>query len=324
MNIGTAFFGNGTAAPAGSPPANRISAFEGALFAYKFFIRQFRPAVRSVLLPISAAGLVLYLSLSTYLAELLTFLEFPNARVASLALGTLAAGLFLSLFCYAIAVTAIANLALGRRRHGSWLRLRAQRQEWRVYAAYLRFLLLLGLVFAAAYLLSAYVTPFLAIPERFAPLPPTLVSIVGVYWLFARIGFLIPAVVAAGEGTVLRKARQESARDLWRNCSLIALLLVPGLLVQIAGEYALRMGAGVPHAAGNLPLADYARSTGEMLGGYLAVASISAFVSIVLLTAGAIGVYRGERFESMPEAGKQRSGFHANPRRSVPGERLPE
>src|ERR1700730_10313801 len=92
----------------------RVSAFAAALFAYKFFIRRFWSVLRLLALPMLAAGLVLYVCVSLYLSDLLRFLGAPDPHVASFALGILAAGILLSLFCYAIAVAAITNLALGK------------------------------------------------------------------------------------------------------------------------------------------------------------------------------------------------------------------
>src|SRR6266567_3139398 len=269
---------------------NRVSALAAAIFAYKFFFHRFWSVLRLLALPIIAAGLVLYVCISLYLSELLQFLGAPNPRVASFALGILAAGIFLSLFCYAIAVTAITNLALGKIEQGPWFHFRVERQEWRVYAAYMRFLLLLSLVFVSVYLFSTYAGPLFASAQNSTRWALTTLSVVIVFSLTARVGFLVAPVVATSEGPVLRKAWQESARDFWRNCGLIILLIVPGLLVQIAGEYVLR--AWVPHVAGNLSFADYTREMGGMLGSFLVVVSLSSFVTIVLLTVGAVGAYQ--------------------------------
>jgi hypothetical protein len=271
---------------------DRVSAFAAALFAYKFFVHRFWSVLRLLALPIIGAGLVLYVCVSLYLSELLRFLGAPDPRVASFALGILAAGIFLSLFCYAIAVAAITNLALGKVERHRWFHFGAQRQEWRVYAAYMRFLLLLGLVFISVYLFSTYVGPLLAAAQNALRGTLTTLSVLIVFCLTARIGFLVAPVVAASEGPVLRKAWQQSARDFWRNCGLIILLIVPGLLVQIAGEYVLQFGAWAPHVAGNLSFADYTRVMGGMLGSFLVVVSLSSFVTIVLLTVGAVAAYQ--------------------------------
>ena len=272
---------------------NRVSALDAALFAYKFFVHRFWSVLRLLALPIIAAGLVLYVCISLYLSELLRFLGAPDPRVASFALGMLAAGIFLSLFCYAIAVAAISNLVLGKvKRRRPWFHFGAERHEWRVYAAYMRFLLLLGLVFVSVYLFSTYVGPLLATAHNATRWTLTTLSVVIVFSLTARLGFLVAPVVATSEGPVLRKAWQESARDFWRNCGLIILLIAPGLLVQIAGEYVLQFGAWVPRVAGNLSFAEYTRVMGGMLGSFLVVVSLSSFVTIVLLTVGAVAAYQ--------------------------------
>src|SRR5262245_31162931 len=86
----------------------RITLGQAALSAYGFLFRQGGQVLRALILPVTAAGLVLYTSLGFYLSELLSFLGSPNPRVASLALGTLAAGFFLSLFFYSMAVVAVS------------------------------------------------------------------------------------------------------------------------------------------------------------------------------------------------------------------------
>ena len=281
--------------------ADRVSAFAAALFSYKFFVRRFWSIVRLLVLPIIAAGLVLYVCMSLYLSELLQFLGAPNPRVASFALGILTAGIFLSLFCYATAVVAITNLALGKVEPGSWFHFRVERQVWRVYAAYMRLLLLLSLVFISVYLFSAYVAPLLPVARGPMRWTLTILSVTAVYCLTARVGFLIAPVVAASEGPILRRAWQQSAGDFWRNGGLIILLMVPGLLVQIAGEYVLQFGAWAPRTTGNLSFAAYTKVMGEMLGSFLVVVSLSSFVTIVLLTVGAIAVYQRARLPDVPQ-----------------------
>jgi hypothetical protein len=297
VNFRIALSSGQTAAILADYSADRVSAFAAARFAYRFFFRQFGIVVRLLLLPIIAAGLVLYACLDSYLAELLRFLASPNPRVATLALGVLAAGIFLPLFFYAAVVAAASNLALGKKAKNARLNFKIERQEWRLYAAYLRFLLLLCVVFVSVYLLAAYVAPLFPGTAALSPWIFAFLCATAVFWLTARIGFLIAPVVAAGEGPVLRKAWRQSSPDLWRNCTLIVLLLIPGLLVQIAGEYALRIGAGAPRVSGNLSLPEYARLVGQMLGGFLAVLSVSLLVTIALLTFGALAAYHRHRLQ---------------------------
>jgi hypothetical protein len=299
---------------------DRVSAFAVAVFTYRFFVRRFWSVLRLLALPIIAAGLVLYVCVSLYLSELHRFLGAPDPRVASFALGILAAGIFLSLFCYAIAVAAISNLVLGKAERRPWFHFGAERQEWRVYAAYMRFLLLLGLVFISVYLFSTYVGPLLSGAENAVRWSLTILGVLIVFCLTARVGFLVAPVVAASEGPVLRRAWRQSASDFWRNCGLIILLIVPGLLVQVAGEYVLQFGAWAPHVARNLSFAAYTRVMGEMLGSFLIVVSLSSFVTIALLTVGAVAAYQNRSLLKSSKASRERLGPRANFAGSAPVE----
>jgi hypothetical protein len=294
---------------------------QAASFAYGILLHRSDQVLRAVLLPITVAGLVLYCSLGFYLSELLSFLDSPDPRVASLALGTLAAGFFLCLFFYAMAAVGISDLVLRRPRGEIGLQFRAERQEWRVYAAYLRLLLVVSVIPVAVYLVSTCAT---FVPFIRADVVSWLATAAGagaLCWLFARVGFLVTSVVAGSEGAVLRRAYELSAQHLWRNCALIAILMLPGFAIQIAGEYALRAATGMPFAGGNLPLADSARLMGDTLGGFLAVASLSVAISIVLLTAGALAVYRVSP-APQPQTGAKKEAYESS--LAVLAEKLPE
>src|SRR5262249_38251635 len=132
------------------------------------------------------------------------------------------------------------------------------------------------------------------VPAAMSSLLVSLLGVAGTAWLYARIGFLLPHVVATSEGPVLRRAHHISTQHLWRNCGLLILLLLPRVARQIVGGFALRAATGKPFAGSNLPLADSARLMADTLGGFAALASLSVSVSIVLLTAGAIAVYRAQ------------------------------
>jgi hypothetical protein len=82
---------------------------------------------------------------------------------------------------------------------------------------------------------------------------------------------------------------------------LLALLLVPGVLLLIAGGYAFQMKVGGLRIGGALSLVDSARSMKEMLGVFVPVITLASFVTIALLTVGAIAVYQTERFRHVWE-----------------------
>ena len=277
---------------ANDPVLPGISIFAVAAFAYDFLFRRFWSLLRLLVLPILAAGFILYVCLSSYISELLLFLGSPAPRVASVALGTLAAGIFLSLFCYSVAASAVMNAVLGKSDRSPWALLKTERQDWRVYAAYLRLLLILSAGLIATFVAGAYFLPLLGVSQAAIPWVLTVLSAFGVYWLIARIGFLIVPVIAAGEGPVLRAAWSQSSKHLLRNCLLIALLAAPGCLVWFSGEFLFHFDSGIAYAAAGSTLANYANAMAQTLGRFVALASVSAFFSIVLLTAGAVHLYR--------------------------------
>ena len=114
--------------------------------------------------------------------------------------------------------------------------------------------------------------------------------------LLAGVGFLLPIIVARSQGTVLRKALREGLHDFWQNCLLVVLLAIPGLAIEILSEYVVRWGTLSPRVLVNYPLANYARALENELPRFVVVASISAFVTIVLFASGSVFHYRNRRF----------------------------
>jgi hypothetical protein len=292
VNIRSALVNQGSALTAGDTAPSGVSALSVAAFAYEFLFRRFGLMLRVLLLPIFTAGLVLYVCLSAYISELLLFLASPGPQVASVALGTLAAGIFLSLFCYSLAVSSVMDMFLGRPQRSLWALLRTERQDWRVYAAYLRLLLIISAGLLAICLAGGYVMPLLGISQATTPWVLTFLGAVGAYWLIARIGFLVAPVIAEGEGTVLRAGWSRSSRSGLRNCVLVALLAAPGCLVWFSGELLFRLAWANPYVSIGSTLAEYANAMAQTLGQFVVLVSMSGFVSIVLLTAGAMHVYR--------------------------------
>jgi hypothetical protein len=291
VNLQAVLFG-GLKSDAG-PGIGQCSVFEAALFAYRFFFRRFWSLVRFAWFPLLLADLLLYSSISTYLLELRQFIAAPNPRVASLALGTLAAGVFLALLCYAVAIAAISNLAMGIHARKGWLHFRLQRQEWRLYAGYLRFLLVLSAATVAVVLACANLAAVLPLSQSARSWIPAGAGFVMAYWLTARIAFLIPPLTAEPPGPIIRTAWRLSSGETARICTLMLLLLLPGLIVQTVGEYGLRLWSSLAAPTVSVPIAETARFWGQVLGGLVFVLGCSSFVSIVFLTAGAVAVRRG-------------------------------
>jgi len=267
-----------------------LSVMEAIRFAYAFLGYRLGPALRLLWLPLLLAGVTLYISLSGYLADLLLFLGAPNPKLASRALGTLAAGIVLALFFYTNAVVSVTNLALERPRDTRWLSLRAGRQEWLLFSAYLRFLLLLVALVACLWDVSVFMGATLAMPRDVSWLATAVVVMTGTFWLFVRIGFLLPPIAVRGEGPVFRLAWKQSGKDFWRITAVVVLLLIPGLLVQWVGELLLRASSSVPADVQAMPIADYAQFMERTLGTGIVTTSLSFLLTIVLLSAGAVAV----------------------------------
>src|SRR5438309_10487028 len=112
-------------------PPRAVSAFVCAWLSYAFLFRRFVPLLKVAGLPIAAMGAVVYLSLNAYLSELMQFIASGDPRAASLALAALAAGIFISIFCVAVAVSGVTHLALESPSRMSWSSPKAGRREWR-------------------------------------------------------------------------------------------------------------------------------------------------------------------------------------------------
>jgi hypothetical protein len=282
-----------TAAEAGvNALERRTTALHAASFGYGFLVRRFPALVRLCLAPFAAVAIVQYLSLRTYLSELMTFIASGDARPASLALGAFAAGLFITVFTVAVAVSAVVDLVLERPITGRRIPFRMRRQEWRLYAAYLRLLLLAAGYSAVVYLASVFVLPLAGFEPSLIGVIAGFVLIAGYYGLFARVGFLIPPIVALSTGTVLRKALRSGGRDLPRNAALIVLLCIPGLLIEIFGEYLLRLGSEPVQLDIDLPVSFYARALENGLMKFVLLSSFGGMITLILLTVAAMVCYQ--------------------------------
>jgi hypothetical protein len=232
----------------------------------------------------------LYLCLSAYFHELLFYLVSGDPKAASLALGALALGTFLTLFFWTIAVSAAADIALAAQVPAGWFHLRLRRQEWRLYAAYLRFLMLIAALIGVVALLSIAALPFARDSRTMVPAVILIVLVLGL-WLTARAGFLMPPIVATTRGAILRAAWRKSLGHGWRIASLIAILLLPTVAVHAVSEFVLHaQGAVMPRNGQSLT--DYARLAQMGLSTFAVFATVEAFLAVTLLAAGAVSFYR--------------------------------
>jgi len=273
------------------------TAVTAASRSYAFLFHEIRPLTQLLIAPLAATGVVIYASLWAYVSELIAFISSGDARAASVALGALAAGIFLCVFFAAIAVSSVTDLILGRQSARGWIHLHPARQDWRLYAAYLRFLLVLSGYLSAIYLLCALALPALGAGRTTIGIVSVSAAIAGFYILFARIGFLIPAIVTGSTGAVLRKALHEGSGSFCRNLVLVVLLSVPGLVIQFAGEALFKAGTGsIRGVKLDLPIMLYARALESRLPEFALVFSLSGFVTLVLFAAGSVLSYRDQLF----------------------------
>ncbi len=278
----------------GSAPA-ALPVPEVIFCSYRFLFRQFWPTLKRVWLPFALAAIALFFCLSNYLSGLMAFLAVPDPRVASRALGILAVGIFVVLFCYTIAAISVADLVSRRPAPLGLLGLRARRQEWLLYAAYLRLLLFLVLLVVGLSFLSAAAAGALGISVRFVPWVSLWLSLAATYWFFARAGFLLAPIASENEAASLRRTWVCSSGNFWRIGIVLFVLLIPGLVLESLGELALRVWNSFPAHVDEIPMADYVRFMGEVLPAWLALFTLSSFVTIVLLIAGSVAVYNHVR-----------------------------
>jgi hypothetical protein len=264
----------------------RLSIGGPLAFAFGVLVRRWGQLLRVAWVPLLLAAGVLYASLDGYLSELQTFGGAPDPRVAGIALGELAAGIFGSLVLFSMFAVSVTEIALGREASARSFGLRLRRQEWRLYAAYLKFSV--GVIAFFALLCGAAIGNLRVVPAWL--LVP--VGVLGAYLLFVRTAFLFPPLIMSERGPMLRRAWALTASDAWRIAVVVLLLLLPGVAIEIAIEFALRLG-GMAIAGHAFPsLATYAPETRRVLPGFLVAMTLWSFVTITLLTGGAVAVYR--------------------------------
>lgn len=282
------------------PP--NLTAITAACLSSRFLFHEFRQLVQLIFAPLVATAIVLYASLWAYITELIAFIATGDARAASVALGALTAGVFLCMFFSALAVSAVVNLMLRNQRAQGWIRLHPARQDWRLYAAYMRFLLLLSGYFSAVYLVCALALPAVGLGRTTIGIVAFSAATAGFYALFARIGFFIPPIVAGSTGPVLRRALQEGSVSFGRNLALIALLSVPSFAIQLTGQVLFKAAThSISDIELDLSITTYARALESRLPEFALLFSLSLFVTLVLFTASSLECYRGRLFAQTDE-----------------------
>ncbi len=265
----------------------KIPVFRTVAFALGFAVRRFPAIAGATALPLLIGWLVMYLASTAYLDELQRLIRVQTDRTATLVLGLLAVGFFLTMFVKCVAVIAIGELAEGGSR--GRLRFRITLPEWRLYAANLRFLVVLALlvvfdrVVAWGFDALGYNNFLVGITK--------LLLAVALLYLALLLGFFMTPVVLKERGAVLRRSWRLVARQPWRVLAVIVLLTLPAAAVELGGEYVIRL-LGAPSFASTASLGVLTATMRQILPQFLAVAALAYTVSLVLLTAGAMYAYR--------------------------------
>ncbi len=268
----------------------QVSISKALGFAFSFSFRNAVAIAARIALPALVGWIAFYVSLFLYLTEFQWYVVNPSDRVASLVLGLATAGLLVTLFLHSLIVAAVAALALGLEDDG-WKYFHAARREWRLYAANLRLLLVAGIWVGAMQALQ-FAAVKLSWPALFGLVLDVLTA-GGLGLLAVRVWSLVaPVSVAKTQGNILRRAWQLSAGNSWRLAVIVVVLLLTGLAVETAGEFAMRASGVYPPLPSSDSLAGYAAIYCKVLPGVLGVVGIAYLIGNVLLTAARVHVYR--------------------------------
>ena len=269
---------------------SRISIRSALGFSLSFLVRNFSEIAARIVLPALIGWVVLYISLSLYLSELIRYLDNPSDRIASVILGLATGGLLLTLLLHSAIVTSLTELAMGVPGVG-WKYFHAARREWRVYAAKLRFLLVVALWLFVLQIFRVAVVKLLGLSYFNSVI--LIIMAIGLLWLVVRLWFLLaPVAVANARGHVLRPAWRLSSGHFWPIASIVVLVLSIGLLIEIAGEAVLRVGGFLPPFPSSGSLAGFARMYQMILPHALLAIAVAYLVVVTLLAAARADVYR--------------------------------
>jgi hypothetical protein len=266
-----------------------ISVRDTLVFSFSFLFRNASRIAARIVLPALGGWITFYVAFFLYLTELERYLGSPSDRIASLVLGLATAGLLATLFMHSIIVSAITSLALGLEE-GGWKYFRVGRRAWRIYAADLRFLLVFA-AFIAAMRIGELAIGRYAATAGYVWIADVVMG-VGLYWLVVRFWFLIaPIAVAKRDGEILRRGWRLSSGHFWSITAITAVLALPGLAVEFAGEFLMRLFGGYPELGSSGALASIVAMYRQILPDVLIAVGIGYLVAIVLLTLARVSFY---------------------------------
>lgn len=241
-----------------------------------------------IILPALLGGLALYVSFDLYLLELQHYLVHPTERLASLVLGVATAGLLLTLFMHSVTVAAVTSLSLERPDKG-WTCFCVSRRSWRIYAAYLRFLLVCAVFVVVVEFLR--ITAAGAVPLIGAA--AGVLMIAGLFFLIVRAGFLIaPIASATSEGPIVRQAWKLTSPVLLQLATVLFVTLLIGFAIEALGEVLLAFAVRYSPIGAQPTLLNLVTSYRTVLPATLIVVGIAYLPTVVLLSAAAASCYR--------------------------------
>ncbi len=258
--------------------AQRPLSIFGIVLSSLAFLRNHATAILArVWFPALLGCLAFYVSILVYLWELRAFMAAPSRAHASFALAVSCLAVLLLLFLYAVVLSAVLKLRLGRESGPHMLQL--DHQVYRLYAALLRFVLLMGVLLVFGILAGNFFHDFLPDLEGFADFGIML----GLVFLAIRVGFLLPAVaIVTPDGVVLRRSWALSRGRMWQFLLLALILTLPGLALEFAGEYLGRLAHVFPAANGEATLKAYMDLLDHIVPPFAILVSLSMTLTITL------------------------------------------
>jgi hypothetical protein len=257
----------------------RIATKNAVVSAFRFLAKAGPGLWLSLQLPVLVGGILLYGSLYFYLLDLERYLIQPTDRIGSVVLGLASAGFLTISFVQAVISSEVASRFLSRP-DGGWPFFRITRRVWRLYAAYLRFMLVCAVYIVAVQIVQLVAGEFLVLP--LLPLLDALALAAGLFYLTTRIGFLVtPVAVVADKGPVVRKAWRLSEGNFRGLALLVGGFLILGLVLETIGESLLHAtGLGFVVSPGML-LVDVVRNYRMALPGVVIIVSLSYLAATI-------------------------------------------
>ncbi len=251
---------------------------------YRMLWEKRRQLVALISLPTLLAAVTLCATLQSYYMLLSGFLAAPTARLAGVLFAILIAGAVVWVFLAVLLAAAGASLAEGTPPAGLFGGSFGVAQA-RLFAAALRFVLLIAAVVAVAIALvlrAERISHSASYVELI-----WLVAVIAVFVMCVRSGFLLPALALRERHAVLRRASALSRGNFWRIAVIwIALVAAPAGVIFAFGELLLGgwMSAGAAPSLGSAAYA--ARALARAGSGIPAALMLTAMTSICLAMAG--------------------------------------